>query len=165
MEWQVMFAAGVATGLALWPLSRLVVWLAHWSRARNHLRFWRTFGFFPTSDPDLRPLLDAVVEQRLAYWHAHVVHARKELLVLRSDQPHSLIGVRRAMAELRRAKKRVVKLEARLADAEKLAAAYGFAAAGPGPAIAEPLPAEPPLPSPAVVAPGGPPGEDPAAAG
>jgi hypothetical protein len=145
------------------------VWLAHWSRARNHLRFWRTFGFFPTSDPDLRPLLDAVVEQRLAYWHAHVVHARKELLVLRSDQPHSLIGVRRAMAELRRAKRRLVKLEARLADAERLAAAYGFASTGVEPAIAEPLPAEQPsiaeAPSaPTVVAPS-PTGEDPAAAG
>jgi len=141
MDWQVMFAAGVAGGLAIWPVSRGLARIAPATRALRRaidgLRFWLAFGFRAGSDPDLQELLRPAVEQHIAYLRQQVLRGRKEVLVARSAQPHSLMDARRAMAALRRAKARLASDEERLAAALRVAAACGFSVMPIAPAIAD----------------------------
>jgi hypothetical protein len=151
MEWLVVFAAGAAVGLAIWPLMRVsgqVPVFARWLRdPLSYLRFQRAFGIAPSRDADIHKLLQPTVDKHLSYLREAAMHAAKDLERLQSGQARSLIDASRTASRLRRTKKRLNKVSKQMTEATALALAWGFpveAPLRPGPSEgAIPLPAAP----------------------
>ncbi len=130
MDWAFAFGAGVAVGLALLPLARAAVRVppaAHWvRRAVSSVRFQRVFGVAPSSDPDVRALLQPTIDKHLRYLREQVAHAANDLERLRSERPYSLLQARRSASMVGRTKRRLAKVRKQAADAARLAAFWGF---------------------------------------